>query len=403
EGGRGASGGRAGERVRRTLVVAQVGLAVMLLVGAGLLIRSFRELTRVQLGFDPDHVLTAQLRAAGSRYDSASAVNRFYDGVLRELAHAPGVVAVGVATNLPTQGSVGSSIRVEGEQVDETRLPDITYVAVRGDYFGALRIPLLAGRGYDASDAPGAPKTVIINEAAARRFFPDGDAIGRRIVIGPDPHGAPMTIIGIVGDIREEGLDLPAEPTLFANHRQETWLSSAAVVIRTTGDPLRASSLLRHAVRDMDPTLAVREVRTLDDVIGVSLARRRFALGVTSSCAALALLLAAVGIYGVLAYAVTSRTREFGVRRALGATGRSVLLLVLREGLAWSLLGLGLGIAGALAGGHLLAGMLFGITPLDGSTYASVAVGLLLVVAAASVPPALRAARVDPLTSMRAE
>jgi predicted permease len=403
EGGRGTSGGRAGERVRHALVVAQVALAVMLLVGAGLLIRSFGELTRVRIGFDPTRVLTAQLRASGERYDSSAIVNRFYDGVLGEIARSPGIVAVGAASNVPTRGRVNTSLRIEGEPVDEKNLPDLGYVGTRGDYFKAMRIPLLAGREYDATDVPGGPKTVIINETAAKRFFPKGDAVGRRIRIGPNPDATWMTIIGVVGDVRDEGLDIPSKPTMFANHRQEAWERSLAVVIRTTGDPLTAVPVLRRALKTADPTLAVRDIRTLEDVVGSSLASRRFALGLASCFAGLALLLAAVGIYGVLAYMVTTRAREFGVRLALGATARSVLMLVVRQGLGWSLFGLALGIGGALAGARILTGMLYGVTPLDVSTYASVMIGLLVVVGVACVVPAARATRVDPLTSMRAE
>jgi putative ABC transport system permease protein len=403
EGGRGGGTGRGAERVRRGLVVAQVGLAVMLLVAAGLLVRSFGELTRTALGFDPDRVLTASLRAAGERYDSSGAVNRFYDDVLGEIARGPGVVAVAASYTLPSRGSVGTSIRVEGEPIDENNLPDLRYVSIRGDYFKAMRIPLKAGRVYNASDLPDGPKTAIINETAARQFFPRGDAVGRRIRIGPNPNGAWMTIVGVAGDVRTEGLDLPARPTLFANHRQETWERSMSVVIRTVGDPQNAAATLRRATKDADPALAIRDVKTLNAVVGSSLAPRRFALGLASSFAALALMLAAVGIYGVLAYLVAARTREFGVRRALGATPGSVLLLVARQGFAWSIVGLALGIAGALAGGRLLAGMLYGVTQLDAWTYVSVAVGLLLVVATACLVPAVRATRVDPLTSMRAE
>ena len=401
DGERGTSQGRGGERVRRALVVAQVGLAVMLLIGAGLLVRSFRELTRVRLGFDPDGVLTAQLRASGERYESPEAVNRFYDRVLDEIARGPGVVAAGAVTILPTRGSVGSGVRVEGEPVDEANIPEIRYLAVRRDFFRALRITLKAGREFDASDAAGGPKTVLINEAAERRFFPRGDALGRRIRIGPDPNSQPMTIVGVVGDIRTDGFDASVKPTVFANHRRETWERSLGIVIRTSGDPATATAVLRRAVKSADPTLAIRDVRPLDDVIGSSLAARRFALGLVSSFAGIALLLATIGIYGVLSYAVASRTHEFGVRLALGATERRIVVLVLRQGLAWSLFGLVVGIGGAVASGRLLSRMLYGVQPLDSATYVAVVGGLVVVVTAACLVPSLRATRVDPIQSMR--
>jgi len=400
-GGRAATAG--GDSLRRALVVAQVSLAVVLLVGTGLLVRSLRELTRAQIGFDPSHVLTAQLRASGHGYDSAGTIGRFYGQVISGIASAPGVVAAGAATMLPTRGSVSTTLRIEGEPVDERNLPEVGFVAVRGGYFEAMRIPLIAGRLFDRTDGPTGPEAVLINQAAARRFFPSGDAIGRRIRIGPNPNGEPMTIVGIVGDIRGEALDIPAKPTLFADYRREDWERSAFIVIRTTGDPNRAAPLVRRSVQRADPTLAVRDVAPLEDVLGASLAPRRFALGLVSAFAAIALMLSAIGIYGVLSYMVASRTREFGVRIALGATTRSVLSLVLRQGVAWSLAGVGLGLAGTVAGGRLLAGMLYGVRPVDATTYAVVVIGLLAVVIAACAIPAVRATRADPVESMRGE
>ena len=243
----------------------------------------------------------------------------------------------------------------------------------------------------------------MINEAAARQFFPKGDAVGHRIRIGPNPKADWTTIIGVVGDMRDAANWVAPEPTIYDNARQQTWWGSLSVVVRTTGDPLAAVPVLRRAVKAGDPSLAIRDVGTLDEKIGLSLSTRRFALGLATSFAVLALVLAAVGIYGVLAYAVTSRTREFGVRLALGAPARSVLLLVLRQGLGWSLVGLVLGVAGALAGGRLLAGMLYGVGPIDVVTYLAVTVGLLVVVTVACLVPATRATSVDPLTSTRAE
>jgi len=402
EGGRGSSAHRSGATLRRVLVATQVALAVMLLVGAGLLIRSFTELTRVRLGFDPDHVVTAQLRVTGTRYDSIPLINGFYDAVLGEVAHEPGVIAAGAATLLPMQGTVNTSLRVEGQPVDESHLPDMTYVAIRGQYLGAMRIPLVAGRRFDATDTPDGPKHVLINETAARRYFRNGEAVGKRIRIGPNPNGEWMTVVGVVGDVRNASLDLPPTPTLFVNHAQETWQHTLSVVMRTT-DSRAAIGALRHAVKDVDPTMPLRNIQSMDDVVGSSLDARRFALGLAASFAGLALILAALGIYGVLAYEVSTRTREFGVRLALGASPRSVLALVARRGLAWSLVGLALGIGGAVAGARLLAGTLYGVGPLDAATYVLVAAGSLAVVTAACIVPARRATRVDPLASMRSE
>jgi hypothetical protein len=273
---------------------------------------------------------------------------------------------------------------------------------VRGDYFTALRIPLVAGRLFAATDAPNGPKMVLINEAAARAFFPTG-AVGRRIHIGPDPTAPGMTIVGVVGDARDAELNLSPRPAIFLNGRQETWWRTLSLVVRTTGEPGSAVPVVRRAVKAADPMLALRQFEELDHVIGSSLAPRRFGLALATCLAGLALVLAVVGIYGVLAYSVTSRTREFGVRLALGAPARSVLFLVLREGLVWTLMGLVLGVGGALAGRRLLAGMLYGIGPADGSTYLAVVLGLPIVAAIACLVPAVRATSVDPLASTRAE
>jgi predicted permease len=403
DGGRGSSGGHAVERARRALVVVQVALAVTLLVGAGLLVRSFRALDAVSPGFDPDGVLTAELSVKGTRYDTATAVNRFYDDALGELARTPGVVLVGAASTLPTRGDVGTSMRIEGQINDESKLPDMGYVAVRGDYFRALRIPLLAGRFFDASDGDSAaPSVAVINATALHKYFPDG-AIGRRIHIGPSPTGPAITIVGIVGDVHARGPGDPVRPTLFAYHRQQAWQTSLSVVARTHGDPIALTGALRRAIHDADPTVAIHDVATLKGVTSEVLAPRRFALALVAGFAVLALILAVVGIYGVLAYLVAGRRREFGVRLALGATQRSVVLLVLRQGLLWVAIGLAAGLVAANAERMLLAASLYGVTAGDPVTYVAVTLLLLAVATVACLIPAVRATRVDPVVAMRAD
>ncbi|MGV3710874.1 MAG: ADOP family duplicated permease [Gemmatimonas sp.] len=403
QGGRGSSGGRSRDVASRVLVVTQTALAVTLLVTAGLLMRSFGALTNTSLGYSTDHILTAQLQTTGARYDSASAVNQFYSSVLEQIAATPGVTAVGGATVLPTRGRLSTKLRVVGEPTDESNLPDLGYQAVRGDYFKALQIPVVQGRLYDATDDTSPEEAVIINETAARRFFPRNDAIGRQIRIGPDQNSPPLRIIGVVGDTRDQSVDMPAKPTMFASHTRETWDPTLNVVIRTTGNPESVASAVRAAVRQHDATLAVRDIRSFEDVIGASLAPRRFALGLAGTFATVAILLAAIGIYGVLAYSVSVRTRDFGVRMALGASSRTVLAMVLKDGLLWSSIGLVLGLGVAMGLGRLLSGMLYGVGAHDPLTYVVVALGQLAVVVAACTLPALRATRVDPLTSMRAD
>ena len=403
DGSRSATTSPAGDRLRRGLVAVQVGLAVILLVSGGLLLRSFAELTRVRLGFDPDHVLTARVRAAGERYDTSAAINRFYDGLLQEIAHAPGVVSAGAARSLPTRGGVSTGLRIEGEPVDETHLPDLGYISVRGDYFQTLRIPIIAGRVYDASDVVTGPETGVINQAAARRFFPKGDAVGRRIRIGPMSNGPWITIIGVVGDIRDQSLDAPAKPTLFANHRLETWERSMTLFVRTSGDPTAVAGTIKEALRHADPSLATRDVETLNQVLALDLAPRRFALAVCAAFAVVAFLMAALGIYGVLSYMVSTRSREIGVRIALGASPRDVVLLVARQGLVPAVVGIVLGLGGAMGSGRVLVTSLYGISPLDSTTYVAVVGAVLGVAAVACLVPALRAMRVDPLSSMRSD
>ncbi len=403
EGGRGASGGPRAERFRRGLVTAQMGIAVVLVIAAGLLIRSFAELTRMPWGFDPDHVLTAEVRVSGERYDDPVLVNRFYDQVLESIRQAPGVLSVGATMRLPTDGWVSSSLVVEGVTSDPARLPEVGYLLARGEYFSAMKIPLLAGRSFDAHDTPDAPAAVLVNQAAVHAFFPSGDPVGRRIRLGPDPSAPWSVVVGVVGDVREQGLDIPPAPAVYPNHVQNTWWRSLTLVVRTQGDPAAVEPVIRRAVQEADPVLAIRAVRTLDQALGSSLAARRFAMVLVSCFAGVALLLAAVGIYGVLAFSVTSRTREFGVRLALGASPGDVLLLVVRQGMTWAALGIGLGLLGAFAGGHLLAGMLYGVPPADGFTFLLVTALLVSVAAVACLIPATRATRVSPVASMQAD
>jgi putative ABC transport system permease protein len=399
---RGGTGGRASERMRNVLVLAQVSLAVMLLIGAGLLVRSFREVTAVHLGYDPDRVITAQLRVDGAQYDSSASVNRFYDEVLGALANTPGVVAAAASMYLPSQGKQFSTLFPEGAPVPLNPV-DVGYTMVRGDWFKALKIPLIAGRVFDERDTPESPTVITINQAAAKLFFPNGNAVGSRVRIGPNSEAPFVTIIGVVGDMRDAANWVEPVPTIYDNARQQTWWRSLSLVIRTSGDPLAAVPAIRRAVKSADPTLALRDIATLDDVIGTSLSSRRFALGLAGCFAALAMVLAAVGIYGVLAYTVNARTREFGVRLALGATTGNVMLLVLRQGLGWSLAGLAIGIAGALAFGRLLASSLYGVSTTDAATFAAVTIGFVVVVLAACIVPAGRATRVDPIGSLRSE
>jgi predicted permease len=384
-------------------VVVQIGLTAMLLIGAGLLVRSFGRVINVRLGYDPDQVVTARLRVDGARYDSATGVNQFFDGVLADIAREPGVEAVGAAMYLPAQGKEYSTIFVDGSSTDPDRLPGIAYNMVRGDYFKAIRAPLVAGRLFDQTDPADGPQVAVVNAAAARQFFPGGDAVGKRVRIGPNPKAPWTTIIGVIGDMRDAANWVAPEPTIYDNSRQQTWWKTLSVVVRVSDDPAAAGPIIRRAVKSADPTLGIRDLATLDQVIGTSLAGRKFGLGLASCFALLGLVLAAVGIFGVVSYSVTARIREFGVRLALGASGRDLMVMVTGRGLWAAAIGLALGLAGALAGGRLLASTLYGIQATDLVTFATVSLGLMVVVVLASAIPASRATRVDPNISLRAE
>jgi len=401
--GRGASGGGVhAHPLRRALVVSQIAIAAILLAGAGLLVRSFVSLQHVQLGFEPEHLLTARIALSGSRYDSLAAFNGFWDGVVEQLEATPGIRAAGFTGGLPLEGSATSSLRVDGEANDPNHLPEVGYISIVGDYFKAMGIPLIAGRDFAVTDLPKGPRVVIVSQALAKQYFPAGDAIGRRIHLGPDPNDPAETIIGIAADVRQVGLDHEPRPTVYVDNRQEMW-GQLTAVIRTTGDPALAVPAVRRVTAGIDPLLALRRVRTMEDVYSASLAARRFSLVLICGFASLAVALAAVGVYGVLAYTVSSRRREFGIRLALGASASSVLRLVMRQGLAWLAIGLSIGMLGALASGRVIGGMLYGVAPNDFFTLVAVGAVLLGVVASACLIPAIRATKVDPAATMRAD
>ncbi len=403
--GRSDTGGESAGRVRRTLITAQVALAAILLVGAGLLIRSFAATLRVQPGLSTDHVLSAQVRIDGPRYDSATVINAFYSRVLDEIRQAPGVEAAGAVMVLPFQGYGMSNTTMTAPDMalDPNSLPDVGYRMMRGDAFKVLRIPVLEGRVFNDDDRADGPSVAVLDETAAKLYFPGQGAVGKQVHIGPDPAAPPQTVIGVVGDVHDYRLDQAPVPMIYDDGPQNAWWRTFSIVVRTRGDPASAAATVRRAVHDADPEAALRNVTPLDAVMAESLAPGRFVLAVTGSFAALALLLAAVGIYGTLAFLVNSRQREFGVRLALGATGRNVVMLVLRQGLAWTVVGLVLGLGMAALGGRLLSGLLFGVTPLDPVTYLMVLGAVASVALAACLVPAWRAMGVDPVVSMRGE
>jgi predicted permease len=404
DGERGPGNPAQGQRARAVLVVSQVALALMLLVGAGLMFRSIRSLLNVDPGVQPDHALTLQVRVAGPRYQDPMQTIAFTDQLTAEVAALPGVKGAGAINAVPF-GPRGptSWLTIETRPLSGGTPPEVEYRSVTDGYFGAMGIPLL--RGNLLTRPPGAGDStlpVVVSEALARQFFPETDPLGQRIRLGPNPQAAWRTIVGVVGDVRERGLAEPARPDVYVPAGQSP-SSSMSLVVRTVGDPLAIAGPVREVVRRLDPDAAISNVTALDALVRRSVARPQFALRLFGVFAAVALALAAIGTYGVMSYIAARRAGEIGIRMALGARPGDVRRLVLSSGLGAGLAGIGLGLLGALGATRAMTSMLHQISPTDPLTYAGVALLLLLVLAAACYLPARRASRADPMTALRAE
>ena len=398
--GRGSSGVRAA-RTGRALVVAEIALSLVLLTAAGLLVRSFLRLQQVEPGFVPQRAVTMQLLMPGSRYPDEDAQIRFFRRVLDQTASAPGVQSAAVASTLPMSGSsLGAGFTIDGHPLaNPADRPTAAGFAVSPEYFATMGIPLLRGRGFSARDDEKAPPVAIINETMALRFWPGEDPVGRRLT---SYGGVSREVVGIVRDVKTRDLAETAGPQLYTPYVQRPW-PFLAVVARTTGDPVALSATLRQAVAAVDPDLATGDVRTIDEYLAQSVATPRFNATLIAGFAALALFLAGCGLYGVMSYAVAQRSREIGIRMALGAQPGDVRGMVVAQALKMGLTGLIVGLAGALVASRLLDKLLFGIGPSDPATFAAVCTMLLGVVLIAAYLPARRATRVDPMVALRAE
>ena len=402
------AGGVSGRHVRRLLVVSEVALAVVLLVGAGLLIRSFQRLRQVDLGFKTDHLLTMRMDLPMPKYLKAETRDLFYGELLRRVEEIPGVESAGMISFLPLSTSgMKFSFSVEGRaQPGDMNLPFALYRAVSPDYFHATEIPLQRGRFFDAHDSRDSQPVVVVNRRLAEQFWPGEDPTGKRLKVGPvDSPNAWATVVGVVGDVRQAGFYGDQQFELYAPSEQErrSWLAPRDLVVRTSGDAGSIAGAVRQAVWAVDKDQPVSNVRTMDQVFAAAISRERFQMLLLGLFAALALVLACVGLYGVISYGVAQRTHEIGVRMALGAQPRDVLRLVIRQGMVLTLAGLLLGTAGALAATRVMTDMLYGVTPSDAITFASVGVLLVLVALVACYIPARRATKVDPLVALRYE
>ena len=405
---RDTGGGTSGRHVRRVLVVSEVALAVVLLAGAGLLIRSFQLLRRVDTGFNTGNALTMKMVLPMPKYAKPEARRAFYDEVLQRVEQLPGIESAGVITFLPLSfNGMNFSFSVEGQtQPSDMKLPFALYRVVSPDYFRAMGIPLLRGRFFEANDNAGSQPVVLISQRLAEQYWPNQDPTGKRLKIGPiDSPNAWLTVVGVVSDVRQTGLYGDPRMDLYVPYAQERrgFVTPRDLVLRTKGDPASVAAAVRQAVWAVDKDQPISNVQTMDEVFSAAVSRERFQMLLLALFAALALVLACVGLYGVISYAVAQRTHEIGVRMALGAQPLDVLRLVLRQGMVLTIAGLLVGIAVGLVATRVLSDMLFGVTPRDPLTFVGVPLLLLLVAFFACYIPARRATRIDPLAALRCD
>jgi predicted permease len=415
EGGHAAGSGTLGRRVQQGFVVSQVALAMVLTVGAGLLINSFVRLTSVEPGFDPHNVVAARVAppaprmASGMSEDEMLAMARavaetraqFFDQLLQRIAGLPGVQSAGLTYGLPFSPHSFSRVVVpEGKQVEPGDEPVINGDIIGGDYLATMGIVLLQGRGFASGDRMGAPSVALVNEVMADLFWPGESALGKRIRLG-EGDGPWTTVVGVVSDVRRQSLAEEREPIYYRPLRQAGWPQAMFVAVRSVADPAELVPALRREVWALDARIPLTDIATAAELVEESIAGPRFRMLVLSTFGALALLLAVVGIYGVIAYAVGERTREIGIRLALGAEQQAILRMVLGHGMGLAAIGLSIGAAGAVALTRFLASMLFGVTPQDPVTFAAVVVVLLAASGLACYVPARRAAKIDPMESLQ--
>ena len=405
-GARGTRTRRYTNRTKRIIVAAEVALAVTLLTGAGLLIRSFRELMAVDPGFQPDHIMTMRVLLPEKTYDTLPKMASFARQLEARAAAIPGVRSAALANAVPLDGtSFWLSFAVRGRApVRESEQPSASVRMVTPNYFAVLGTPLLLGRVFTADDRAGAPRVAIVNQTFVKRFMANDDPIGKYVEIGWTLDGVRQggQIVGVVGDTRDDALDVSADPTFYLPFDQ-TPGEGIVITARTAAPPTSVVSALRGVVRDLDPTLPVYGVRTMDEHVASSVSRQRFYATLLGVFAVVALALAAVGLYGVIAYAVSQRTHELGVRVALGATRERISRMVIGEGVILTAIGAVVGLAASLAGGRLISKLLYNVKTSDPLTFIGVALLLGAVAACASYIPARRAARVDPLVAMRGD
>ena len=400
EGGRSGGDGRQSNRTRSLLVVLESAVAVVLLIGAGLLVRSLIQLQNVSPGFDPQNVLTMRVDLPRGKYSTPEKTGSFFTDMERRIGSLPGVENVGLISELPLSGQRNDiPYVVEGRPpVASDQMFDDDFRRVDQHYFSVMRIPLLRGRNFTEQEVSESAKVVIISDLLARRVFPDEEPIGKRLllVLAKEPY----EIIGIVGDIRDRALEINPFPAMYLPSNQASWTN---VVVRTNGDPASLAAAVRKEVHAIDPDQPVAAMRTMNEWMDTSVSGPRYRTALLALFAFVALVLASTGIYGVMSYSVSQRTHEIGVRIALGARGVDVMKLVVRQGMTLVIVGVALGVLGAVALTRVMSTLLFGVTAKDPLTFVAVAVLLTLVAFVACYLPAQRATKVDPLVALRYE
>lgn len=403
-----SKGGTGRGRLRGALVVAEVALSLVLLVGAGLLIRTLNNLLSVAPGFDSHNVLTCQLTLSGERYDTTNEAAAFYREALERIGALPGVEAAAITNKLPLDWQFNMPVVFPNEP---DKLQSVQFRMISPDYFRVMKIGVQRGRAFTETDDASSPPVAIVNEAFAQRYFDGENPMTRQLSIGRGANDPVRQVVGVVGDIKQSGLDRPAPPMVFVPIPQMPdklmaivrSFTSASFTVRTTVPPLSLSAAIKREISALDPTLALSGVSSMEEISALSVAPQRFNMMLVGLFAGLGLALAAIGIYGVISYTVAQRTNEIGLRIALGAQTRDIIRLVLGQGLTLVVLGTVLGLAGAYGLTRLMKSLLFGVSATDPLTYAGVAVLLALVALAASYVPARRATQVDPMVALRHE
>jgi predicted permease len=406
-------GGRTGfgpgsSRLRNALIVAEVGMALVLLIGAGLLIQSFFQLYNQYSVLQAENVLTLRTVLSQNRYDNHQKRVAFHDQVLEKVKAIPGVSSAGYTTTIPLEWKGGTSgFVVEGGQIEMDLSYDANHRQVSTDYLKTIGIPLKEGRHFDKSDNAQSLPVAIINETMARQYWPNENALGKRFKIGdPDSESPWLTIIGIAGDIRQMGIDVPVKAEMYLLNQQtnyQTWFAPRDLTIRTSGDPMSIVAAVRDVVHAVDPDQPISNIRTMDQILGKETMQRRVGMILLTAFAVLALLLASIGIYGLLSYFVVQHMSDIGIRLALGAQPGDILRMILKKGMLLTSLGIAIGLFFSTALTRLISSLLFGVSSIDPITFAVVPILLLTIAFLACYIPARRASRVDPIVALKCE